>query len=103
MDLTLGQFVVWLIIGGLSGTLAARVMTFRKEGLGRVTNLGVGMVGALIGGVIFNVFNIDLGLGDLKVTFEDLIAAFLGSLLLITVWWVVRRMLARKKPVASNP
>lgn len=103
MDLTLGQFVVWLIIGGLSGTLAARVMTFRKEGLGRVTNLGVGMVGALIGGIIFNVFNIDLGLGDLKVTFEDLIAAFLGSLLLIAVWWLVRRMLARKKPVASNP
>ncbi len=103
MDLTLGQFVVWLIIGGLSGTLAARVMTLRKEGLGRVTNLGVGMVGALIGGIIFNVFNIDLGLGDLKVTFEDLIAAFLGSLLLIAVWWLVRRLWARKKPVASDP
>jgi len=58
-------------------------MTFKKEGLGRVMNLGVGMVGALIGGLIFNVFRIDLGFGDLNVTFEDLIAAFLGSLLLI--------------------
>lgn len=102
MDLTLGQFIVWLIIGGLAGTVAARVATFKKEGLGRITNLGLGMVGALIGGLIFNVFNIDLGLGDLKVTFEDLIAAFLGSLLLIVVWWVVRRFRRTKKPQQAD-
>ena len=60
-------------------------MTFKKDGLGRVMNLGVGMVGALIGRLIFNAFRIVLGFGDLKVTFEDLIAAFLGSLLLIVV------------------
>lgn len=101
MDLTLGQFIVWLIIGGLAGTVAARVVTFKKEGLGRITNLGVGMLGALIGGLIFNIFNIDLGLGDLKVTFEDLIAAFLGSLLLIIVWWAVRKFWPKKKPGQS--
>jgi uncharacterized membrane protein YeaQ/YmgE (transglycosylase-associated protein family) len=26
MDLTLGKFIVWLIVGGLAGTLAARVI-----------------------------------------------------------------------------
>jgi uncharacterized membrane protein YeaQ/YmgE (transglycosylase-associated protein family) len=98
MNLTLGQFIVWLIIGGLAGTVAARVATFKKEGLGRITNLGVGMLGALIGGLIFNIFNIDFGLGDLKVTFEDLIAAFLGSLLLIVVWWAVGKLWLKKKP-----
>ena len=34
MDLTLGKFIVWLIVGGLAGTFAARFMTFKKEGLG---------------------------------------------------------------------
>ena len=97
MDLTLGQFIVWLIVGSLAGTIAARVATFKKEGLGRITNLGLGMVGASIGGLIFNVLNIDLGLGDLKVTFEDLIAAFLGSLLLTVVWWAVRKFWPKKK------
>ena len=98
MDLTLGKFIVLLIVGGLAGTLAARVVTMSAEGLGRVMNLGVGMVGALIGGLIFNVLGIDLGLGDLKVTFEDLIAAFLGSLLLIVVWWLARKVWPKKTP-----
>ena len=98
MHLTLGQFIVWLVVGALAGNLTGRLVTFKKEGLGRWTNLGVGMVGALIGGLIFNVFHIDLGLGDLKVTFEDLIAAFLGSLLLIIVWWLVRMFRGKKKP-----
>jgi uncharacterized membrane protein YeaQ/YmgE (transglycosylase-associated protein family) len=82
----------------LAGNLAGRLVTFKKEGLGRWTNLGVGMLGALLGGLVFNIFGINLGLGDLKVTFEDLIAAFLGSLFLIVVWWLVRMFRGKKKP-----
>ncbi len=85
----LGPIIVWLIVGGFAGTLAGRLVTFKKEGLGRWTNLGVGLVGALIGGGLFRVFHIDLGLGEIKVTFEDLIAAFFGSLLFVLVWWLV--------------
>ena len=91
MNLTVGQFIVWLVVGGLAGNLAGRLVTFKKEGLGWWTNLGVGMVGALIGGLLFRVFHINLGLGDIKVTFEDLIAAFLGSLLFVVAWWVVAK------------
>jgi len=98
MNLTLGQLIVWLIVGSLAGTLAGRLVTLKKEGLGPWTNLGVGMMGALIGGFLFNVFHIDLGLGAIKVTFEDLIAAFLGSLLFIVVWWAIRKFTAKKKP-----
>jgi uncharacterized membrane protein YeaQ/YmgE (transglycosylase-associated protein family) len=91
MKAYIGPIVVWLIVGGLAGTLAGRLMTFRKEGLGRWTNLGVGLVGALLGGGIFKIFHIDLGLGlgDIKITFEDLIAAFLGSVLFVAVWRLV--------------
>jgi len=96
MNLTLGQFIVWLIVGGLAGNLAGRLVTFRKEGLGWWTNLGVGMVGALIGGLLFRIFHINLGLGDLKVTFEDLIAAFLGSLLFVVIWWLVAKFRGKK-------
>jgi len=98
MNLTLGQFIVWLIVGSLAGTLAGRLVTFKKEGLGRLTNLGVGMIGASIGGFLFNVFDIDFGLGAFKVTFEDLIAAFSGSMLFIVIWWVMRMFTAKKKP-----
>lgn len=91
MNLTLGQFVVWLIVGALAGTLVGRLVTFKKEGLGLWTNLGVGMVGALIGGLLFKLFNIDLGLGEIKVTFEDLIAAVIGSMLFVGVWWAINK------------
>jgi uncharacterized membrane protein YeaQ/YmgE (transglycosylase-associated protein family) len=96
MNLTVSQLIVWLIIGGLSGTLVGRLVTFKKEGLGFWTNLGVGMVGALIGGLIFRICHIDLGLGEIKVSFEELIAAFLGSLLFVVVWWLVAKFRGKK-------
>ncbi len=97
MNLTIGQFIVWLIVGGLAGNLAGRLVTLSREGLGWWSNLGVGMVGALIGGLLFRIFHINMGLGDLKVTFEDLIAAFLGSLLFIVAWRLIAKF-RRKKP-----
>ncbi len=93
----IGQIIVWLIVGGLAGTLAGRLVTFKKEGLGRWTNLAVGLVGALIGVGLFKLFRIDLGLGEIKITFEDLIAAFVGSLLFVLVWWLVSWYIGRKK------
>ena len=87
-----------MIVGALAGTLVGRLVTFRKEGLGRWTNLGVGMVGALIGGLFFRIFHIDLHLGDLKITFQDLIAAFAGSLVFVVVWWLVGKFRGKKKP-----
>lgn len=91
--MNIGQIIVWIIVGGLAGTVAGRAVTFKRAGLGRWTNLLVGMAGAVIGGELFSLFRINFGLGDLKVSFEDLIAAFLGSLLVIFMW----RFIARTK------
>jgi uncharacterized membrane protein YeaQ/YmgE (transglycosylase-associated protein family) len=91
-----GKIIVWLIVGALAGTLAGRLVTFRKEGLGWWTNLAIGMVGAVLGGFLFGIFGIDLGLGELKITFQDLIAAFIGSLLCVVCLWLVRRAMKPK-------
>jgi uncharacterized membrane protein YeaQ/YmgE (transglycosylase-associated protein family) len=93
--MNLGQIVVWIIVGGFAGTLAGRAITLKKEGLGRWTNLLIGMAGAVIGGELFRLFRIDFGLGELKVTFEDLIAAFLGSLLVIFAWRIIAKSKAK--------
>jgi uncharacterized membrane protein YeaQ/YmgE (transglycosylase-associated protein family) len=93
--MNLGQIVVWIIVGGFAGTLAGRAITLKKEGLGRWTNLLIGMAGAVIGGELFRLFGIDFGLGELKVTFEDLIAAFLGSLLVIFAWRIIAKSKAK--------
>ena len=93
--MNIGQIIVWIIVGGFAGTLAGRAVTFKKQGLGRWVNLLVGMIGAAIGGELFKLFRIDFGLGELKVTFEDLIAAFLGSLLVIFLWRIIARFKAK--------
>ena len=95
--MNIGKVIVWIIVGALAGNLTGRLVTFKKEGLGRWANLRIGMAGALIGGLLFNLLDIDLGLGELKVTFEDLLAAVVGSLLFIVGWWLVRKLMAKKK------
>ncbi len=93
--MNIGQIIVWIIVGGFAGTLAGRAVTLKRQGLGRWTNLVVGMAGAVIGGELFRLFRIDFGLGELKITFEDLIAAFLGSLLVIFAWRIIARTKAK--------
>ena len=41
-------FIAWLIIGGLAGWIAGNIM--RGGGFGILGNIGVGVVGALVGG-----------------------------------------------------
>ena len=74
----IGKIIFWLIVGGFVGSLVGRLATARKEGFGRITNTLLGLAGALVGGTLFEVFKIDLGLGDLRVTVEDLLAAAVG-------------------------
>lgn len=98
MSIPIGEIIVWLIIGALAGTIAGRLITFTKRGFGFWVNTGVGMLGALVGGLLFRLFHIDLGLGEIKITFEDLISAFAGSLLCIIVWRLIRRNSGQKEP-----
>jgi len=93
--MTIGKIVVWLIVGALAGTLAGRVMTFSKRGFGFWSNMAIGMIGALVGGFLFWLFGIDLRLAEIKITFEDLISAFVGSLLCILIWRLGRRATAK--------
>lgn len=93
--MSVGQIIVWIVVGGFAGTLAGRLVTLKKEGLGRWVNFLVGIIGAALGGGAFQLFHINFGLGDLKVTFEDLIAAFLGSLAVIVAWRIIMNIRAR--------
>ena len=75
----------WIVIGIVAGWLAEKVMG-RSHGL--VTNLIVGVIGALLGGFIAsNLMGIDVG-GFNIVT---LLVAFLGACLLLFVVGLVKR------------
>ncbi len=91
MGVTLADLLVWLIIGLLAGSLAGLVVKRTKEGFGRYTNLGIGLAGALIGGFLFDLLGIDLGLANISVSLQDVVAAFVGSLLFLAVVFYGRR------------
>ena len=91
MNISVVQVIVWLIVGTLAGNLAGILIKGRKRGFGQVSNIGIGLAGALIGGSIFSILNIDLGLGELAISFQDLVSAFLGSIVFLIAIWFVRR------------
>ncbi len=90
MSITLAELVVWVIVGVLAGSLAGTVVTGKWAGLGRWTGLGVGLVGALIGGLIFSLFGIWPGLDAIAISLRDIIAAFIGSWIFLLLLWIVR-------------
>lgn len=89
MSISLQQIIVWLVVGAIAGSLAGMIVKRSKQGFGRFTNLGIGLVGAVVGGFLFWLLGIDLGLGDISVSLEDIFAAFVGSIVfLILLRWI---------------
>ena len=62
IDVTVDQVVVWVIIGALAGSVAGMLMKREKKGFGLFSNLLIGLIGALIGGFLLDLLNINLGL-----------------------------------------
>ena len=90
MSITIGEIVLWLMIGSLIGAFVGRLVKQDRRGYGWIFNTLLGVAGAVVGGGLFKVFRIDLGLGEMKVTFEQLIAALFGSVVVLIVVWGVR-------------
>jgi uncharacterized membrane protein YeaQ/YmgE (transglycosylase-associated protein family) len=90
MSITLADLIVWVRVGVLAGSLAGAVVTGKWAGLGRWTSLGVGLVGALIGGLIFSLFGIWPGLDAIAISLRDIVAAFVGSLIFLLLLWIFR-------------
>ena len=85
MSISLSQIIVWLVIGAIAGSLTGAVFKGKKQGFGTWSNLGIGLVGALIGGIVFRLLGLDLGMGDIAISLEDIIAAILGSIVFILI------------------
>ena len=74
----------WIMIGLIAGWLAAKI-TESQHGLLR--NLIVGLVGSLLGGVIFS----RLGVHVVPDFWGQLITAIVGAILLLFLLQVIRR------------
>ena len=79
-------FIVWLIIGGVIGWLASLVM--RTDGQqGIILNIVVGIVGAVIAGLIFGGGNINQDPMDIT----NILVSLVGAVILLAIVNLVRR------------
>jgi len=88
---TFGQFIVWIVIGLVGGSLASRLITWDNTGFGRWRNLVLGLIGAVIGGLLFRTFGIWPDLDRYSVSLRDVVAAVVGSLIVLGVLWLWRK------------
>ena len=88
---TVAQMIVWIVVGLIGGGLASRLITWDREGFGSFRNLGLGLVGALIGGVLFRWLDLLPSLDKVSVSLREIVAAFAGSLLVLAAIWLYRR------------
>ena len=80
-------FIVWLIVGGIIGWLASLVMrTDAQQGI--ILNIVVGIVGAVIAGLIFGNGNIN-DANPLDLT--NILWSLLGAIILLAIVNLIRR------------
>jgi uncharacterized membrane protein YeaQ/YmgE (transglycosylase-associated protein family) len=85
------QIIVWIVVGLIGGGLAGSLVTWERGGFGLFRNLVLGLAGAVIGGLLFRLFGWFPGLDKIAVSLRDIVAAVVGSLILLTALWLWRR------------
>ena len=73
-----GNWLAWIVVGLISGAVAARVVAGR--GFGCIADIVVGVAGAFIGGfLLHNIFGIGGNVGF----FGSIVVAFIGAAVLL--------------------
>lgn len=72
----------WIIIGALAGWFASMVTGSNKK-MGAFANIGVGIIGGIIGGFIMNLLG---GAGITGFNLWSLLVAFIGSLIFLWIF-----------------
>ena len=80
---TIGQIIVWIIIGGIAGALAKLIMPGDDPG-GFIVTILLGIAGAFIGGFLASL--IGLGGGGFIWT---IIVATIGAIILLAIYRMV--------------
>ncbi len=78
--MTAETLLIWLLVGLIAGWLAGLVV--RGGGFGLVGDIIIGILGAIIGSLLFTVLRLHLGIGGLL---ETIIVAFVGAVILTLI------------------
>ncbi len=97
MAFGLGQIIVWIALGLLVGSLAGLLLRRKKEGFGTWGNLGIGLVGAVVGGFFSRLMGLDLGLAELSISLEDIVSGLIGAFLFVGFLSILKQRKVQNK------
>lgn len=86
ISFTFAGLVTWLIVGLIAGFLATLLV--RGRGYSVTSNIIIGLVGALIGGILVTALQIqvpDALAGVITIRIFDIVVAFIGAALVLAV------------------
>ena len=84
--MTFDAIVTWVIVGGTAGLLAQWLVGGVAAGC--IGTVLIGILGAFVGGWLFDMLNISLGSGLVN----NIITAFVGAAVLLVIVRVLRRL-----------
>jgi uncharacterized membrane protein YeaQ/YmgE (transglycosylase-associated protein family) len=82
------SIVAWIVLGLVAGFIGSKLVNKKGEGL--VLDIGLGIVGAIIGGWLFSVFGMS---GVTGLNLYSLIVAVIGAIVFLLVYHAIRRAL----------
>jgi uncharacterized membrane protein YeaQ/YmgE (transglycosylase-associated protein family) len=83
------SIIGWIILGLIAGYVGSKIVN--KEGQGFWLNIALGIVGALVGGFLFELFG---GSGVTGVNIYSMIVAIIGS---VVVLWLYNAISSRQR------
>jgi uncharacterized membrane protein YeaQ/YmgE (transglycosylase-associated protein family) len=80
------SIIAWIVLGLIAGFIASKLIN--KSGEGLLLDIGLGVVGAVVGGWLFNVFGMS-GVSGLNL--YSLLVAVLGAVVVLVVYHALVR------------
>ncbi len=81
------SILAWIFLGLIAGFIGSKIVN--KSGEGIVLDIVLGIIGAIVGGWLFNRFG---AAGVTGVNLYSLLVAVIGSVVLLVVYHAIRRM-----------
>jgi uncharacterized membrane protein YeaQ/YmgE (transglycosylase-associated protein family) len=81
------SILAWIVLGLLAGFIGSKIVN--KTGEGLVLDILLGIVGAVVGGWLFNQFG---HMGVTGVNLYSLLVAVIGAVVVLLLWHAIRRV-----------
>lgn len=80
------SFLAWIVLGLIAGFIGSKIVNKRGDGL--ILDIILGIVGAVVGGWVFDLFGMG---GATGVNLYSLLVAVVGAVLVLVVYHAIRK------------